>query len=95
MNREEAKRVAQQYLAQFRDVPYDGLRHLMARCPLACDAVGPSGIRYQLELQIQWNDQPNGDLRVVALADDLSLPSSVRPEAVDFIRAPDGTFVGE
>ena len=68
MNREEAKRVAQQYLAQFRDMPYDGLRHLMGRCPLACDAVGPSGIRYQLELQIQWNDQPHGDLRVVALA---------------------------
>ena len=29
------------------------------------------------------------------LADDLSLRGSVRPEVVDFIRAPDGTFVGE
>jgi hypothetical protein len=49
---------------------------------------------YQLEVDFLWDDKKNGDIRVFAAIDGGSL-SSIRPITDSFIKAPNGTYVGE
>jgi hypothetical protein len=58
------------------------------------EAVGSSGVRYQVEVQAFWDAGRPGDLRVRAAVDDGGR-RAYRPLRRDFILAPDGSFVGE
>jgi hypothetical protein len=55
---------------------------------------GPSGAKYQLEIQVVWDHEPNTDLRVIGSVDDGSW-RALAPVSDSFILRPDGTFVGE
>jgi hypothetical protein len=58
------------------------------------EMTGPSGARYQLEMQLLWDDRRRGHIRVVAAIDDGG--SAARHPLTDgFIVAPDGRFIGE
>jgi hypothetical protein len=57
---------------------------------VTCD----SGTWYQGEVQVMWDDKPDGAIRVMASIDDGGCRAFV-PLTDDFILAPDGTFVDE
>ena len=57
-------------------------------------AAGPSGASYQVDIQVRWDDEPNGDIRVLAGIDDGGW-RAFAPLTEDFILGPDGRFVGE
>ena len=94
MNKEEALAVVRQKLASYRLEEYHELLRLLSNCEER-ESVGPSGARYQIQIEALWDDQPNGDLRVLGLIDDGSLRKLVCPLSDDFIMRPDGSFVGE
>ena len=55
---------------------------------LACDN--------QFEVEVFWDDEPEGNLRVIVSADDGKEWRALRPMRTDdFIKGPDGSFVGE
>ena len=94
MNKKEASQVGLRYLEQFRNLPYSALVPLIDRRPETVELRGPSGASYQVELSACWDNRPNEVIRVQALVDDGGLRSFV-PLVEEFLRAPDGSFVGE
>jgi hypothetical protein len=58
------------------------------------EIAGPSGTRYQLEIQAMWDRNPGGKLRILGCIDDGGWRAFV-PVTDDFLIDPDGRFVGE
>ena len=91
----EASRVLDQHIRLLREIPYMALKRLVeGRVIEAPEIEGPSGARYYLEVQAFWDSQPDGNIRLVAAIDDGGI-RAYRPLTRGFIKAPDGSFVGE
>ena len=76
-------------------VSYETLveRHLDR--PASHEVEAPSGNRYQIEVNAVWDGgKQSRDLRVCVLVDD-GRWSAFHPLSIDFIIAPDGSFIGE
>lgn len=93
MDTAAAQKVLDQWLARLRTVPY---RELASRVDsVTTDEVARDSERsWQLEVQVFWDDEPNGNVRVVVSIDDGGLRAFV-PMSEDFIKSPSGEFVGE
>jgi hypothetical protein len=94
MNNEEAIVLLEQELAGFRDESYDKLLSRISAGSLDFERVGPSGAKYQVEIQVLWDGRRGGNIRVMGSIDDGGLRAFI-PLNRDFIKAPDGSFVGE
>lgn len=92
-SRDEAQAILTERLAQYRTYPYERLAALVGSCETA-EVMGAGGAPYQLEFEFFWDDQAAGDVRVVGAIDGGGI-SAFRPLSDDFIKAPDGKFVGE
>lgn len=90
----EAEAIIAAELNQLRVEPYQALVERLLDKHENFERVGASGTHYQVELQAFWDDKKRGNLRVCAAIDDGGWPGLV-PLTRDFIRAPDGSFVGE
>jgi hypothetical protein len=93
MDHEEAITLLEHELAGFRGEPYD---KLVGRMPetLNFERAGPSGTRYQVEVEVFWDDRPGGNVRVMGSIDDGGW-RAFNPLNRSFIKASDGSFVGE
>jgi hypothetical protein len=69
MNNEEALTVLNTKLDEYRKLGYDGLVARIGHEEFP-NVVGPSGTQYQIEIQIQWDHKPGGDVRVLGAIDD-------------------------
>ena len=94
MDRAEALAIVEAELAALREAPYRELVERFVGKQEVFERVGASGTSYQLELQAFWDDKRLGNLRVIASIDDGGW-RAFAPLSVDFIRAPDESFVGE
>lgn len=88
-----AQRVLKEWVAKLRAVPY---RELVPRVDsVTTDEVPRDSERsWQLEIQVLWDDEPDGNVRVVVTVDDGGLQAFV-PLTESFIKSPTGEFVGE
>ena len=88
-----AQRVLAEWLTKLRAVPY---RELAARVnAVTTDEVPRDSERsWQLEIQVLWDDEPNGNVRVIVSIDDGGLRAFV-PMTKGFIKSPSGEFIGE
>ena len=93
MDRAEAKALLAEWLVAYRRKPFADLVRLVDD-PDVDEVVGRSGVRYQLEAMAVWDDRRRENLRVIGMIDDGGW-RAFRPLTVDFIMAPDGTFIGE
>lgn len=93
MNKIEAQRILHAQLLPWRERSYRELRRAVGQSQ-HFEATGESGRSYQGDVQVVWDDKPNGAIRVLASIDDGGWRAFV-PLTEDFIIAPDGTFVGE
>lgn len=93
MNKDEAKTILSDLLARYRTLPYERLAELIGSVEIR-EVPGASGVTYQLEFQFFWDDQPAGHIRVAGAIDDGGL-RAFAPLCDDFIKAPDGAFIGE
>jgi hypothetical protein len=92
MDNREARDLLAQKLAAYRRLSYAELAAKVGGEEHA-EAIGSSGARYQIEVQLFWGGT-RGPVRVVGSIDDGGL-RAFYPLTETFIRAPDGTFVGE
>ena len=88
-----AQRVLDKWMAKLRTEPY---RELASRVgSVTTDEVVRDGARsWQVEVQVSWDDEPNGNVRVMVSIDDGGLRAFV-PVTDDFIKSPSGEFIGE
>ncbi len=94
MNNAEARELLAQQLAPYRVWSYERLRTLVDAEPETREVVGPSGVTYQIELRAFWDGRAHGDVRMTAAIDDGGWRAFM-PLGNSFIKAPDGSFVGE
>ena len=69
MDRQEALALLTTELDKYRGLTYDQLVERVGDEDFP-DVVGPSGVQYQLEIQVVWDDQPGGTVRVLGSIDD-------------------------
>jgi hypothetical protein len=88
-----AQKVLDKWVAKLRSVPY---RELASRVgSVTTDDVARDGERsWQVEVQVAWEDEPDGNVRVTVSIDDGGLRAFV-PLTNDFVKAPSGEFIGE
>ena len=88
-----AQRVLDKWMAKLRTEPY---RELASRVgSITTDEVVRDGARaWQVEVQVSWDDEPNGNVRVMVSIDDGGLRAFV-PMTDDFVKSPSGEFIGE
>ena len=90
MNEEEAASLLRAHLEQYRRRSHADLSSHLGN--QGCDEVtGPSGARYQIEVDILWDSRPGGDLRVLGGIDDGTFWRFISPLNDSFLMSPDGT----
>ena len=93
MDKHEAKALLADKLREYRVLTYEQLRARVGDQD-NLELTGQSGTEYQTEVQFFWDHKPGGDIRVMGAIDDGGWRAYF-PLTDDFIRAPDGSFVGE
>ena len=93
MNYEEARDVLRDHLQEYRRRSYTDLVQLLG-LPQTGERVGPSGTTYQIEVEVFWDSDPGGNIRVQGAIDDKGWHALV-PHCEDFILTPKGIFIGE
>lgn len=95
MDKAEATRLLTEVLEPLRNLSYRELvERLVDRKAEHFEMEGNSGVKYQGHVQGFWENGKPGPLRVAADIDDGGCRSYF-PLCDDFIRAEDGTFIGE
>jgi len=91
----EAGSIMDRYVTRLRALPYQELRRRVENEVVeTSETIGPSETRYQLEVQAFWDDRAKCNIRVIVAIDDGG-SRAFHPLTRDFIKAPDGSFVGE
>lgn len=93
MDTNEASACLAERLARYREYPHSRLAESVGSRETE-NCVGAGGAVYQLEFQVFWDARPDGPIRVIGSIDDGGLRVSA-PLCQDFVKAPDGSFVGE
>ena len=93
MDDEDARRILLQELAHFRGEPYGELAMRIGQIQTK-EIDAPSGVTYQIEIQIIWDDKTTGDARVMGCIDDGGLRAFF-PLTDSFIMNAQGGFVDE
>ena len=95
MDKGEAKSVLAAELAKYRARTYRDLAAMVGG-DFVSEASGPSGVEYQIEINVMW-DSPKEkvNVRVSGGIDDGRFWTACCPLCDAFIVAPDGTSVGE
>jgi len=93
MDNREAREILRRHLDTYRRRTYAQLIELIGD-PHTCELTAPSGKSYQIEVEALWDDQPEGNVRVMGSIDDGGWRAFV-PLTESFIMACDGSLVGE
>jgi hypothetical protein len=91
MKEQEAKDLLYEHLKEYRRRSYAELVALLER-PQTTEVGGPSGTRYQIEVQVFWDGPRNGNVRVLGSIDDGGWRAFV-PLTDSLIVAPSGVFI--
>jgi hypothetical protein len=93
MDKVAAQKVLNEWLAKLRAVPY---QELVSRVDSVTtdEKVRDSERSWQIEVEVQWADEPDGNIRVTVSVDDGGLRAFV-PLTETFVKTPTGEFVVE
>ena len=94
MDSAEALDLLEAALGRLRPLPYEDLARRVDAEPEVSEARGPSGVVYQIELQVTWDGRPSGNILVMGSVDDGGWRAFV-PLSRSFIKTANGSFVGE
>jgi len=93
MDNNEARAILTQYLSRYRNRSYADLVGMIGELDVA-ETAGPSGAKYQIEVEVHWDDKAQHNVRVLAGIDDGGWRAWA-PLTESFIMSPDGSLVGE
>jgi len=94
VNREQAQAILTAEVRRLRQEQYEQLVSRLLDKQESFERAAPDGTKYQLEVQALWDDRALGNLRVIVSVDDGGW-RAFAPLSESFIRASDGSFVGE
>jgi hypothetical protein len=88
MDQSEARALLATHLASYRRQSYGELVALIGN-PRVAEIAGPSGVPYQIEVEVRW-DSPSErtDVRVLGGIDDGRFSGALSPVSDSFIRSP-------
>ncbi len=89
MDKAEARAVLEQALEPYKSKSHGELAALLGQVE-AFEIAAANGARYQIEIEVHWDDAPGGDLRVMGAIDDGGLLTAFKPLCQDFIMTPKG-----
>ncbi len=93
MDKKKAAVALAEQLGLYRTRTYDMLKGMIGKVD-AYEVMTADGSAYQIEVQVFWDDKPDGHIRVIGAIDDGGW-RAFAPLSDDFIMTPDGTFLGE
>ncbi|HXE89849.1 MAG TPA: hypothetical protein VNK82_02700 [Terriglobales bacterium] len=94
MNHEIAYGVLHAEMKALRVQPYQNLEEMVGKNMYKEVISGEDGKPYQVEIDVMWDDERGGNLRVLGSVDDGGWRTFI-PLTDDFIMGPNGEFVGE
>jgi hypothetical protein len=95
LNNAEAQQIAEAEVKKLRALTFDELRRRITLTERKhFDVAAPSGTIYRLDVDCFWDSAPDGPIRVTVMVDDGGW-RAFKPLCFDFIKAPDGSYVGE
>lgn len=95
-NNQEARAVLLDVLHRLRELPHEELvRRFVGQPPETEEIRANSGTVYQVEAQGFWDDRRQRTVRVLLSVFDDTVRAMFSPVSEDFIKGPDGSFVGE
>jgi hypothetical protein len=94
MNNAEALALLDREIQAYRGETYAQLADRIPDGDVHSDVVGESGVSYQVEITFLWESVPEGNVLVIGSIDDGGW-RAFAPLSRSFIKAPDGTCVGE
>jgi hypothetical protein len=94
MDQAEARDLLLEELARYRRLSYEELAKLVGANAVS-EVRGRSGADYTIEVDVVWDSDSLGKIRVMGGIDDGRLPGAFFPLSEDFLLSPDGTFLGE
>ena len=89
MDRTEAAGLLREHMERLAEMSH-GEAEARIGDPRVATVVGESGTVYQIEVEVFWDADPGGLLRVLASIDDGSLRGAFRPVSEDCLIGPDG-----
>ncbi len=96
-NVEEARKLIESVVKGYEQFSYPELRKWVEDKKIETkEVVGDSGVEYQVELEVMWDDKRGGAIRFSGSIYDESSSRLLKvktPLSVDFIKASDGTLV--
>jgi len=108
MNEREARTILTERVASYRKMSYQELASLIDAEPETGEITGPSGELYQIEIEVFWDDKPDGNIRVLGGIDECPhkpifwkvpmlrwIPIYTTDVMVSFIMSPSGQFIDE
>jgi hypothetical protein len=93
MDRTEAALLLREHMSRLGGLGYREFIALIGDQQMAVVA-GESGAEYQIEVEVFWDSEPGGLLRVLGSIDDGTLRAAFRPVCEDFLIGPDGILDG-
>jgi hypothetical protein len=94
MNKQEAIQILETELVSFRKETYADLVRRLVGQPIDYERNAASGVKYQVNIQVFWDDRPGGNVRVMGSIDDGGW-RALLPLCRSFIKSADDSFVGE
>jgi hypothetical protein len=92
MDRDEARAILRTHLQSLRQLPYAELMTFMGDVQVAV-VVGPSGVEYQIEVEVMWDSlREQTNILVLGTIDDGHFRGAMRPVNESFIVPPNGRF---
>jgi hypothetical protein len=89
MDHREAKNLLSAQLADYSRLSYLALANRIGADDRS-EIMGPSGVQYQVSVQVRWDRQPGGAIRVLGSIDDGGW-RAFAPICDSFILSPDGS----
>ena len=94
MDNIEAIELLTEALEQYRGKPYSELETLITGKPIGKEVRTYNDADYNIEIIVDWNDNPGGNIKVLAYVEDGEMRSFI-PLSKLFIKTPDNNFIDE
>ena len=94
MNKAEAEAIIDSELAKRREWTYEQLNAIAGAPKQSFEVTGASGTTYYVDVYALWDGEVGGPIRLLVTADDGGWRAFL-PMSKSFIKAADGSFVGE
>ena len=88
MDNTEAIEILEQELDRYRPKTYSELKSLVSDKPIGKEVRTYNDADYNIEIVVNWDDKPDGDIKVLAYVEDGEMRSFF-PLSKSFIKSPD------